>query len=125
MPRSRFLPVKSTSDLFLVQSDLYSLSRGELTINSRRPQILGSATPIVKLGDHFRRVPSYLSRLLSIPHILELDHLTVSGDVWFGEGVTLRGTVIIVANSGSRIDIPAGSILDNKVVSGALRIMDH
>jgi 1-acyl-sn-glycerol-3-phosphate acyltransferase len=36
-----------------------------------------------------------------------------------------QGTVIIVANHGSRIDIPAGSILENKVVSGNLRILDH
>jgi hypothetical protein len=45
--------------------------------------------------------------------MLELDHLTVSGDVWFGRNITLRGTVIIVANEGSRIDLPDGSILDN------------
>jgi len=30
-----------------------------------------------------------------------------------------------VANHGSRIDIPPGSILENKVVSGNLRILDH
>jgi len=45
--------------------------------------------------------------------MLELDHLTVAGDVWFGRNITLRGTVIIVANEGSRIDLPDGSILDN------------
>jgi UTP--glucose-1-phosphate uridylyltransferase len=37
----------------------------------------------------------------------------------------LKGTVIIVANHGNRIDIPSGSILENKVVSGNLRILDH
>lgn len=36
-----------------------------------------------------------------------------------------QGTVIIVANHGQRIDIPSGSILENKVVSGNLRILDH
>lgn len=51
--------------------------------------------------------------------------MTVSGDVTFGSGVTLAGTVIIVANHGSRIDIPDGAILENKVVSGNLRILDH
>ena len=47
------------------------------------------------------------------------------GDVWFGKDVSLRGTVIIIANHGDRIDIPAGSILENKIVSGNLRILDH
>ena len=68
---------------------------------------------------------NFLNRFESPPHILELDHLTVTGDVTFGAGVQLRGTVIIVANHGSRIDIPPGAILENKVVSGNLRILDH
>lgn len=36
VPRSRYLPVKSTSDLFLVQSNLYSVSRGSLIMNPAR-----------------------------------------------------------------------------------------
>ncbi|KAL1919688.1 uncharacterized protein VTP21DRAFT_1619 [Calcarisporiella thermophila] len=122
VPRSRFLPVKSTSDLFLITSDLYSLNHGQLVMNPKR--MFGNV-PLVKLGDHFKKVNHFLSRFQSPPHILELDHLTVTGDVTFGSSVTLRGTVIIVANHGERIDIPAGSILENKVVSGNLRILDH
>lgn len=92
-------------------------------------------------------------RFANIPDIIELDHLTVSGDVTFGRGVSLRvsliallyrfdknsesylicnlyetqiqGTVIIIANHGDRIDIPAGAILENKIVSGNMRILDH
>ena len=46
------------------------------------------ATPLVKLGDnHFKKVSAFLSRFGSIPDLLELDHLTVSGDVTFGRGV--------------------------------------
>ncbi|KAJ1844009.1 replication factor C subunit 1, partial [Coemansia sp. RSA 2703] len=57
--------------------------------------------------------------------ILELDHLTVTGDVCFSSDVTLEGTVIIVANYGAHIDIPRGAILNDKVVSGDLRLLDH
>lgn len=67
----------------------------------------------------------FLPRFQAPPHILELDHLTVTGDVTFGHDVVLSGTVIIVANHGSRIDIPSGSILHDKVVSGNMRILDH
>jgi UTP--glucose-1-phosphate uridylyltransferase len=35
------------------------------------------------------------------------------------------GTVIIVATEGSTIDIPPGSILENVVVQGSLRILEH
>ncbi|RUS14535.1 UTP--glucose-1-phosphate uridylyltransferase family [Jimgerdemannia flammicorona] len=122
VPRSRFLPVKSTSDLFLVTSNLYSLNHGELVMNPKR---MFNTVPLVKLGDHFKKVNNFLSRFQSIPNILELDHLTVTGDVTFGSKVELRGTVIIVANHGDRIDIPSGSILENKIISGNLRILDH
>lgn len=37
----------------------------------------------------------------------------------------MQGTVIIIANHGDRIDIPAGAMLENKIVSGNLRILDH
>ena len=122
VPRSRFLPVKSCSDLFLVQSDLYTLQHGNLVMNPKRQF---GTTPLVKLGDHFKKVSQFLSRFASTPKIIELDHLTVTGDVYFGKDVVLKGSVIIVANHGERIDIPAGSILDDKVVSGNLRILDH
>ncbi|UYV74817.1 UGP2 [Cordylochernes scorpioides] len=41
------------------------------------------------------QVRDFLSRFASIPDMLELDHLTVSGDVTFGRGVTLKVCVIV------------------------------
>lgn len=54
-------------------------------------------TPLVKLGDKdFAKVKDFLSRFATIPDILELDHLTVSGDVTFGRNVSLKVSFIIV-----------------------------
>ena len=93
VPRSRFLPVKKTSDLLLVMSNLYSLSNGSLIMNPKRAF---PTVPLVKLGDtHFSKVRDYLARFGAIPDLLELDHLTVSGDVTFGKGVTLKGITFI------------------------------
>uniref|UniRef100_A0A8W8IEJ5 UTP--glucose-1-phosphate uridylyltransferase n=1 Tax=Magallana gigas TaxID=29159 RepID=A0A8W8IEJ5_MAGGI len=122
VPRRRFLPVKTTSDLLIVMSNLYSLKTGALEMNPLRSF---PSVPLVKLGSHFSKVKDYLHRFASIPDMLELDHLTVSGDVTFGRNVTLKGTVIIIANHGDRIDIPSGAVLENKIVSGNLRILDH
>lgn len=47
VPRSRFLPVKTCSDLLLVQSDLYTMSNGKITLNSIRPY---ANAPVIKLG---------------------------------------------------------------------------
>ncbi|CAF3733216.1 unnamed protein product [Rotaria socialis] len=122
VPRRRFLPVKTTSDLLLVMSDLFTLNRGNLVMNKQRSF---PTVPLVKLGTSFTKVKDFLTRFESIPDCLELDSLTVSGDVTFGKGVSLRGTVIIIANHGDRIDIPPGAILENKIVSGNLRILEH
>jgi UTP--glucose-1-phosphate uridylyltransferase len=122
VPRSRFLPVKSTSDLFVLQSDLFSVTHGTLAMSHLRsfPQ-----PPIVKLGNFFKNVSDYQNRLGGRPNLLELDQLTISGDVSLGRGVVLKGTVIIVATEGNRIDIPDGSILEDQVVTGSLRLTAH
>jgi len=58
VPRSRFLPVKTTSDLLLMMSDLYITNNGSLVMNPKR----GFTTvPLVKLGDkNFQKVLTYL-----------------------------------------------------------------
>ncbi|CAL1707727.1 unnamed protein product [Somion occarium] len=121
VPRSRFLPVKSCSDLLLIKSDIYSLAHGELVINENR---LFGTTPVIKLGDHFKKIAQFQKRFKKIPKIIELDHLTVTGDVYFGRNVTLRGTVIVVANEGQRIDIPDGCVLENRLLSGNLTMTE-
>lgn len=120
VPRSRFLPVKSCSDLLLIKSDIYSLQHGQLVIN---PQRMFETTPVIKLGDHFKKIQQFQKRFKKIPKIIELDHLTVTGDVYFGRNVTLRGTVIVVANEGQRIDIPDGCVLENRLLSGNLNMI--
>ena len=121
--RARFLPVKSTADLFLVQSNLYGVKHGRLEM---RPECTDRPIPVVKFGPEFEKLEDYWARIpRGIPDIVGLDQLTVSGDVVFGSGTALRGTVIIIANEGARIDLPDGSTLENKVVTGDLRIFDH
>ncbi len=68
VPRSRFLPVKSCSDLLLIKSDIYSLEHGQLVINRSR---MFENTPVIKLGDHFKKVsyPSHPDK--SFPPPLE------------------------------------------------------
>lgn len=39
--------------------------------------------------------------------------------------IILKGTVIIVAEPGNVIMIPEGSVLENKVITGNLRILEH
>lgn len=121
VPRRRFLPVKTCSDLLLVKSDLYRLEHGQLLMDPNR----FGGVPVIKLGTDFKKVSDFQQRIPSIPRIVELDHLTITGAVNVGRNVTLKGTVIIVATEGSTIDVPPGSVLENCVVQGSLRILEH
>ena len=94
VPRSRFLPVKTTSDLLLIMSNLFTQKKGVLEMSPLRSF---PSHPLVKLGSAFTKVNEFLKRFGSIPDCLELDHLTVSGDVTFGKGVILRvGFLVLI-----------------------------
>lgn len=113
VPRSRFLPVKAASDLLLVQSDLYTLVDGFVTRNKARAN---PENPSIELGPEFKKVGNFLARFKSIPSIVDLESLKVSGDVWFGAGIVLKGNVTITASSGVKLEIPDGAIIENKVI---------
>lgn len=63
VPRSRFLPVKTSSDLLLVMSNLYSLDAGSLTMSKRREF---PTTPHVKLGSSFTKVSEMVNGGVSV-----------------------------------------------------------
>ncbi|KAJ8444172.1 hypothetical protein Cgig2_030992 [Carnegiea gigantea] len=115
VPRSRFLPVKATSDLLLVQSDLYTVVDGFVT---RNPARANPANPTIELGPEFKKVGDYLKRFKTIPSIIELNSLKVTGDVWFGAGVILKGKVTVDAKPGLKLEIPDGAVIENKEING-------
>ncbi|XP_031251456.1 UTP--glucose-1-phosphate uridylyltransferase-like isoform X1 [Pistacia vera] len=114
VPPSRFLPLNSTSDLLLLQSDLYSSIDGILVRNNARNN---PSNPSIELGPEFEKVSDFLSRFKSIPSIIKLDSLKVAGDVWFGAGITLKGRVNIAAKPGMKLEIPDGAVLENKEIN--------
>lgn len=118
VPRDRFLPVKKTDDLLLVQSNLFQMNDGALIKNPDR-QFEG--LPLIRLGEYFSTLDKYQQRIQSIPDILELDLLTVVGDVNFGKDVTLRGNVILVCEQGE-LHVPRNSLLENKVLTGSIKM---
>lgn len=114
VPRSRSLQLSSTSDLLLLQSDLYTSNEGLIVRNAARANPLD---PSIDLGSEFEKINDFQSRFKAIPSIVELDSLTVRGDVWFGEGVTIKGKVNIVAKPGMKLEIPDGAVLENQEIN--------
>jgi UTP--glucose-1-phosphate uridylyltransferase len=90
VPRDRFVPVKTTSDLLVVRSDAYVLTPdSRLVLDERR-----HAAPIVSLDDAYKLLPDFEARFPSgPPSLVEAARLTVDGDVTFGRDVVVRGDV--------------------------------
>jgi len=127
-PRYRFQPIKTTADLFLLQSNIWVFEKGSpfLSLNPQREALGFTDLPSVRFDyEHFGMLSQYQARFKSMPNVIELEYLNVAGDVIFGFNVTLKGTVIVVAETGSKIVIPDGSVLENCVMNGSLLILDH
>lgn len=102
VPRSRFAPVKTTSDLLALRSDAYKVGEdGSVSLDPRRQ----GKPPVVKLDDAHKFVDSL--ELLGVPSLLECESLAVEGDVRFEPGVVIRGSAEFRASDGELM-VPAG-----------------
>ena len=111
--RDRFMPVKKTDDLLLVQSDLFILNKGRLSRNPGRKQ---AELPSVQLGACFTDLQDYQERIPHVPGMLDLDSLEVEGDVRFGKGVQLTGAIKLINLKDKPLVIPDGSVLRNETL---------
>ncbi|KAG9395501.1 UTP--glucose-1-phosphate uridylyltransferase family [Carpediemonas membranifera] len=114
VPRSRFLPVKTTNDLLLLQSDIFDEEDGLVRLI---PTL--SAQPSVKLGPEFKLVRQFDSRFRGIPSIKQLKSLEIEGDVVVGKDVTLVGDVVLKGGEKPLV-IPDGATISDRVVDGEL-----
>jgi len=98
VPRSRFLPVKTTNDLLVLRSDAYDLRDGaRLALADNR-----ETAPLAELDpDFFKLIADFDARFpQGPPSLVAAQRLTVEGDVTFGSGVVVRGDVTVRAEGG-------------------------
>ncbi|MEE2665899.1 MAG: UTP--glucose-1-phosphate uridylyltransferase [Myxococcota bacterium] len=104
VPRTRFAPVKTTSDLLAVMSDAYVLTDDRRVV--RHPDT--AADLVIELDDRFyRRVDHFLERVPhGVPSLRCCHSLRVSGDHAFGRGVVIEGDVALVNDRAEPVAIP-------------------
>uniref|UniRef100_A0A7R9V765 UTP--glucose-1-phosphate uridylyltransferase n=1 Tax=Chlamydomonas euryale TaxID=1486919 RepID=A0A7R9V765_9CHLO len=86
VPRTRFAPVKTCGDLFLLRSDVYKIME-DATIQAVVPKV-----PLVKLDDkHYKLVDKMEALVEAPPSMIECNSLVVIGAVKFAKGVVLKG----------------------------------
>ena len=110
--RDRFMPVKKTEDLFLVQSNIFNLDEGRLVRNKER-KIL--SLPVISFGDTLQQVEAFQKCFPRIPDLLELEALDIFGQVRFEGTASLKGQVALNGKSQSII-IESGREIENESI---------
>lgn len=109
VPRTRFLPVKKSSDLMIVRSDLMKLSRSGSLVPHETHR---TRMPSVHLDPAFyKTVDGFGRRLPDIPSLRSCNSLEIKGDVKFEPDVVLEGDVSIYNHQPYQAVIPRGSRL--------------
>jgi UTP--glucose-1-phosphate uridylyltransferase len=105
VPRARFAPVKTTSNLLVVRSDAYELA-DDWTVRLAPER---DTAPIVELSDEFKLLRGFEERFAGgPPSLVGAERLEVEGDVRFGAAVVVRGRVRVEGPAS----IPDGAVLE-------------
>jgi UTP--glucose-1-phosphate uridylyltransferase len=110
VPRTRFVPVKTTNDLLVLRSDVYRLTDRMLV--EPAPERNGTL-PFVDLDKRFYGVLERFDKRFPAgpPSLVAARRLVVHGDVTFGAGVTVLGAIEVDTDEPTRIE-------DGTVLSG-------
>ena len=100
--RDRFLPVKSTSDLLLVRSDVYDLDERAALVQQVDPAPAVSLDP-----DSYKLIQDFEPRFPhGVPSLKQAGSLDVQGPWTFGADVTVVGQAVLGAEGG---EVPEGA----------------
>ncbi|NDR54071.1 MULTISPECIES: UTP--glucose-1-phosphate uridylyltransferase [unclassified Actinomyces] len=107
VPRSRFLPVKTTNDLLLLRSDVY-----EVDADGLLRQVPEQACVVDLDPRYYKRIADFEARFPhGVPSIRDASSLTVRGDWTFGADVVATGDAAVteagapgVVQDGTRLD---------------------
>lgn len=111
VPRSRFAPVKTTSDLFSLRSDAYETNEdGRIALIKER----NGKPPTVNLSDEYKLVDSLEG--LGIPSLKDAEQISISGPVRFAENVKIKGIVSFTNEDKNTKWIPSGTYQDEDII---------
>ena len=109
--RRRFAPVKTTSDLLALRSDAYVLTpESNVELAAERD----GTPPFVDLDSRFYKlVRDFEARFAAgAPSLVACERLAVAGDVAFGRGVVVRGSVRVEHDGDGQLRIEDGAVLE-------------
>lgn len=110
VPRTRFAPVKTTSDLLALWSDAYSLTEDSRIVPA---DVEASRKRVIELDKRYFGAVSDLEARFAkgAPSLAACERLSIKGDHRFGADVVVEGDVSLVNESEAAIEIEDGSVL--------------
>ncbi len=108
VPRTRFVPVKTTDDLLVLRSDVYTVT--DDMVVAARPE-RAESLPFVALDSKYYKLLDEFDKRFphGPPSLREAQRLVVEGDVTFGKGVIVRGAAELHASEPE--ELAAGSTI--------------
>lgn len=105
--RERFLPVKTTNDLLLLQSDVYQVGDDGLLTRVTDP------APLINLDTaHYKTIGNFTDRFpAGAPSLKQASSLTVKGDWTFESGVVVKGAGSL-ADEGKPGTVASGTVIE-------------
>ncbi|MCB0323312.1 MAG: UTP--glucose-1-phosphate uridylyltransferase [Bdellovibrionales bacterium] len=110
VPRTRFAPIKKTSDLLAIRSDAFVLQDDyQLTLLPER----NGTPPIIDLDEkYFGHVADFDERFPEgAPSLRSCSHLSVTGDISFEKDVIVKGDAMVVNDTPQRKVVTAGTVV--------------
>ena len=107
VPRSRFAPVKTCSDLLSLRSDCYEETPDKRLVLAA---VRNGIPPVVSMEDkHYKFVDQFEALVAEgVPSMIQCEKLSIKGPVAFASGVILKGTVNIINEGAERKTLAAG-----------------
>ena len=114
VPRTRFAPVKTTSDLLALRSDAFEITKDwRVALANHRV----TQPPIIDLDPEHYKLIEGLDKALAdgVPSLKECRELVVRGPVLFSSGNVFRGRVSITNRGGDPRRLREGDYVDSQV----------
>lgn len=114
VPRSRFAPVKTTSDLLALRSDAYEVTE-DWRVALAQPG--NSSPPAIDLDASYYKNIEQLETAITggAPSLRHCREIIVRGPVQFNSGVVFRGKVSVKNSSATPQPLPAGEYVDRTI----------
>lgn len=110
VPRTRFAPVKTTSDLLALRSDAYAVTPDWRVVLASGPT---GTPPAIRLDpNHYQQVDQLDEKLRGVPSLRNCEELAVQGSVLFESGTVFRGKLKITNRHPTLRPLPAGDYED-------------